>query len=122
MRILVLGAGGQVGRAVTQAAPTGHTVLTRTRAELDIADEAALTQYLSDSPVDWIVNGAAYTAVDRAESERASAQAINDTAVGVLARAAAARSGRRRAAAGSCCAPPGCTTPRAGTSCSRCCA
>jgi dTDP-4-dehydrorhamnose reductase len=94
MRILVLGAGGQVGRAVTQAAPTGHTVLTRTRAELDIADEAALTQYLSDSPVDWIVNGAAYTAVDRAESERASAQAINDTAVGVLARAAAATGAR----------------------------
>lgn len=94
MRVLVLGAGGQVGRAVTQAAPAGLDVLTRTRAELDIGDEAAVTRFLGEMPVDWIVNGAAYTAVDRAESEHAQAQAINGTAVGVLARAAG-RSGAR---------------------------
>lgn len=89
MKVLVLGAGGQVGRAVAQSAPAGHEILTRTRAELDIGDEAAVTRLLSETPFDWIVNGAAYTAVDRAESEPALAQAVNGTAVGVLARAAA---------------------------------
>ncbi len=94
MRVLVLGAGGQVGRAVANAAPAGHEVLTRTRAELDIADAAAIDRFLAETPVDWIVNGAAYTAVDRAETERALAQAVNGTAVGVLARSAA-RTGAR---------------------------
>jgi dTDP-4-dehydrorhamnose reductase len=94
MRVLVLGAGGQVGRAVANAAPAGHEVLTRTRAELDIADAAAIDRFLEETPVDWIVNGAAYTAVDRAETERALAQAVNGTAVGVLARSAA-RTGAR---------------------------
>jgi len=94
MRVLVLGAGGQVGRAVAQAAPAGHEVITRTRAELDIGDEAAIARLLRETPVDWIVNGAAYTAVDRAESEPVQAQAVNGTAVGVLARSAA-RTGAR---------------------------
>ncbi len=90
----MLGAGGQVGRAVAQAAPAGHEVHTRTRAELDIGNEAAVTRLLEETPVDWIVNGAAYTAVDKAESEQATAQAVNGTAVGVLARSAA-RTGAR---------------------------
>jgi dTDP-4-dehydrorhamnose reductase len=94
MRVLVLGAGGQVGRAVAQAAPAGTDVLARTRAELDIGDEAAIGRLLSESPVDWIVNGAAYTAVDRAESERLQAQAVNGTAVGILARSAAGTGAR----------------------------
>ena len=38
MRVLVLGAGGQVGRAVAQTAPAGHEIFAKTRAELDIAD------------------------------------------------------------------------------------
>jgi len=59
-----------------------------TRAELDIADEAAVARALESIRPHWIVNGAAYTAVDRAEDERAQAIAINDTAVGVLAGAA----------------------------------
>jgi dTDP-4-dehydrorhamnose reductase len=69
-------------------------VHTRTRAQLDIGDEAAVTRLLAEAPVDWIVNGAAYTAVDKAESEQATAQAVNCTAVGVLARSAA-RTGAR---------------------------
>jgi dTDP-4-dehydrorhamnose reductase len=89
MRVLVLGGGGQVARAVAAAVPPQHTVVAKTRAQLDIADEAELAAALSVGGVDWIVNGAAYTAVDLAEQESEQARLINDTAVGNLARAAA---------------------------------
>jgi dTDP-4-dehydrorhamnose reductase len=90
MRVLVLGAGGQVGRAVQAAAPSAHEVIAKPRAELDITNEAAVAAFLAESPVDWIVNAAAYTAVDRAETEQAAAFASNDAAVGILARAGTA--------------------------------
>jgi dTDP-4-dehydrorhamnose reductase len=89
MKILVLGAGGQVGRAVTAAAPDGAHLVLKDHAQLDIGDAAAVAAALSRERVDWIVNAAAYTAVDRAESEAAAAYAINDTAVGVIARESA---------------------------------
>jgi dTDP-4-dehydrorhamnose reductase len=94
MRILVLGGGGQVARAVAASVPANHTVMVQSRQDLDITDESALTAALAGSGVDWIVNGAAYTAVDLAEKEPERARSINDTAVGLLARAAA-RAGSR---------------------------
>jgi len=90
MKVLVLGSGGQVGRAVQAAAPSGYELVAKTRAELDITNDAAVAAFLSASPVAWIVNAAAYTAVDRAETEQAAAFASNAAAVGVLARAGAA--------------------------------
>lgn len=89
MRVLVLGAAGQVGRAVVAVCPPEHTVTPKTRAEVNIEDAAAVAAALRESKADWIVNAAAYTAVDRAEDDQERARAINDTAVGVLARAAA---------------------------------
>lgn len=86
----MLGGGGQVARAVVAAVPAHHAVVEKSRAELDIADTAAVTAELARAPVDWIVNGAAYTAVDLAEDRVAEATLVNDTAVGGLARAAAA--------------------------------
>jgi dTDP-4-dehydrorhamnose reductase len=88
MRILVLGGSGQVARAVAGSVPPGHSVIVKTHRELDIADEAAVTVALTAGHIDWIVNGAAYTAVDLAETQVEEARRINDTAVGVLARAA----------------------------------
>jgi dTDP-4-dehydrorhamnose reductase len=94
VRILVLGGGGQVASAVAAAAPPQHRVTARARAELDIGDEAAVARALADSRAEWVVNAAAYTAVDLAEDEPAKAIAINDSAVGALA-AAASRTGSR---------------------------
>ncbi len=94
MKILVLGGGGQVARAVAASAPTHHSVLVKSRQDLDIANESELMSAVAGSGADWIINGAAYTAVDRAESEAEMARQINETAVGVMARAAA-RSGCR---------------------------
>jgi dTDP-4-dehydrorhamnose reductase len=89
MKVLVLG-GGQIAKAVVEATPVQHEVANRTHAELDIVDEGALGTALTKFKADWIVNAAAYTAVDLAEDEAAKAIAVNDTAVGSLVRTAAA--------------------------------
>lgn len=83
-RLVVTGAGGQVGRQLTLLAP--HA-LGYTRAQLDITDAAAVRGVLA--PGDVVVNCAAYTAVDRAESEPDAAFAINATGPAVLAAACA---------------------------------
>jgi dTDP-4-dehydrorhamnose reductase len=94
MRVLVLGAGGQVGRAVAQSPGAGHQVIAKTRSEVDIADASAVGRVLAETTPDWLVNAGAYTAVDLAEDEPQAAAAVNDTAVGIIAREAA-RSGCR---------------------------
>jgi dTDP-4-dehydrorhamnose reductase len=91
VRVLVLGGGGQVASAVVATAPVHHQVAVKTRAELDIAgDESTIARALAETHAEWIVNAAAYTAVDLAEGNQAQAIAVNDTAVGVLASAASA--------------------------------
>src|SRR5277367_5873495 len=84
LKVLVLGGAGQVGRAVVDTAPLRHEVMVKTRAELDIGDALAIEKAVAESRADWIVNAAAYTAVDLAEEQGAQAIAVNDTAVGVL--------------------------------------
>jgi dTDP-4-dehydrorhamnose reductase len=93
MRVLVLG-GGQIAKAVGAAVPAEHEVAIRKHAELDIIDPSALARALAEVKPDWIVNAAAYTAVDLAEDDAARAIAVNDTAVASIA-AAAARQGSR---------------------------
>ena len=88
MKVLVLGGGGQVASALVASAPAQHQIVVRTRAELDIGDAAAVARALSDGGAQWIINAAAYTAVDLAEDQPAQATAVNDTAVGVLVAAA----------------------------------
>lgn len=88
MRILVLGA-GQIGSAILQAAPGRHQIVARTRTQLDILDAQAVGRALDEIKADWVVNAAAYTAVDRAEDEPGSARAVNDIAVAALEQAAA---------------------------------
>jgi dTDP-4-dehydrorhamnose reductase len=93
MKVLVLG-GGQIAKAVGAAVPAEHEVAIRTHADLDIVDPSALARALAEVKADWIVNAAAYTAVDLAEDEAAKAMAVNDTAVASIA-SAAAREGAR---------------------------
>jgi dTDP-4-dehydrorhamnose reductase len=93
VKILVLG-GGQVARAVSAAAPGHHQLVVHTRTELDIVDEQAVSRTVAAIQPDWIVNAAAYTAVDLAEGQAAEAAAANDSAVGSLDRAAREVGGR----------------------------
>jgi dTDP-4-dehydrorhamnose reductase len=77
MKILVAGAGGQVGRALVGSAPTHVNVIACSRGELDIADERAVASCVRLRAPDVIINAAAYTAVDRAETETGFARGIN---------------------------------------------
>lgn len=90
-RALVTGAAGQLGRALCAAAPAGLDCRGLARADADITDAAALARLLDELAPQLLINAAAYTAVDRAESEPQLAQAANATAPALLARACAAR-------------------------------
>jgi dTDP-4-dehydrorhamnose reductase len=87
MRVLVLGGGGQIARAVHAMAPVASDIVLKTRAQLDIGDAAGVARVLNEVRPSWVVNGAAYTAVDLAEDQPELAIAANDTAVGILASA-----------------------------------
>lgn len=93
MKILLLGQGGQVGWELQRAlAPLGEVVgLDHDSTELhgDFSRPEALAATVAAVKPDLIVNAAAHTAVDKAESEPELARAINATAPGVLARCAA---------------------------------
>jgi dTDP-4-dehydrorhamnose reductase len=87
MRILVTGGAGQVGRALARRGRArGHDVGTPARGDLDITRPAEVDVALSGIP-DMVVNAAAYTAVDRAESERDAAFAANRDGAANLAAA-----------------------------------
>ncbi|MGF6275344.1 dTDP-4-dehydrorhamnose reductase [Massilia sp. UYP11] len=90
MKILLLGKDGQVGWELQRAlAPLGE-LRACGRGEADIADSASLRALVRAVGPDVIVNAAAYTAVDAAESDRDAAHACNTVAPGVLAEEAAA--------------------------------
>lgn len=85
MRILLTGRHGQVGSALLPLlAPLGE-VLATDRAALDLADLDAVRRAVRDARPDVVVNAAAHTAVDRAESEADLAQRINGDAPGAMA-------------------------------------
>lgn len=90
VKVLVTGAGGQLGRALRARAPAGVTVTGLTSAELDIADAAAVALRLTAERPALVLNAAAYTAVDRAEGEPERAAAVNDHGVRNLVAAAEA--------------------------------
>ena len=85
---LVTGAGGQVGtHVVTRLRDIGAEVTACTRAELDITDPARVAAVLADVRPDVVVNTAAYTAVDAAETDADTAHRVNALGPGVLAEA-----------------------------------
>jgi dTDP-4-dehydrorhamnose reductase len=94
MKILLLGASGQVGHELARTLqPLGeiHVAARRgTPMAVDLAEPATVEAALEEVEPDWIVNAAAYTAVDGAEEERELADRINGEAVAELARYAAA--------------------------------
>jgi dTDP-4-dehydrorhamnose reductase len=83
--ILITGAQGQVGLALTRTLQGLAPIVALDRAELDLADADATRRVVRALRPSVIVNAAAYTAVDRAEADEASAQRINGDAPGVLA-------------------------------------
>jgi dTDP-4-dehydrorhamnose reductase len=90
-RAIVTGAAGQLGQALLQTAPATFTCHGLDRAACDICDAAALGALLDEQRPALLINAAAYTAVDRAESEPEAALAANATAPGLLAAACTER-------------------------------
>jgi dTDP-4-dehydrorhamnose reductase len=87
--LLIFGAGGQVGRALVERSGAAGRGFDRTAC--DICDAASVVRALSIPTVTAVANCAAYTAVDRAESEPERAFAVNAGGAEIVARAAAAR-------------------------------
>lgn len=93
-RILITGAGGMLGRAVADAAAAAGLVHHAfTRAELDITQSESVAAGLAETGANVVINCAAYTNVDGAESEPAAAIAANALGPAVLARETSRRDG-----------------------------
>lgn len=92
VKLLVTGGAGALGRTlVERGTARGHAVVAIDRAALDITDAARVEIALRDAAPDAVINAAAYTLVDRAETEREAAFAVNAHGAGVVASACAAR-------------------------------
>jgi dTDP-4-dehydrorhamnose reductase len=85
MKVLLTGGSGQLGRALIATQPDGLDLITPSSRQLDMSRVAKLAASVQEIGPDAILNAAAYTAVDRAESEPELAQRINGDAVGILA-------------------------------------
>ena len=88
MKILVAGANGQVARSLNELeAKSRHEIRCLGRPEFDISDKDSVSRVFAENEFDLLINAAAYTAVDAAESDEEAAFATNEIGVGILARA-----------------------------------
>ncbi len=88
-KVLVVGAGGQLGQELQRTVPADMECVPMTRAQLDIADAMNVATCLAAMAPQLVVNAAAYTAVDKAESEPGAAHRGNAEGPGMLAQACA---------------------------------
>ena len=87
MKVLITGAGGQVGWELQRTVSTGIEITALHRVELDIADQAAVLSVIKELQPDLVINAAAYTAVDKAEEEVDRAYKVNVDGAANIARA-----------------------------------
>lgn len=94
MRILLTGATGQIGFEVLRAfSQSGHEVIAPVRRELDFLNPGQVADRVGRFQADWVINCAAYTHVDRAESEVEQAFVVNRDSAARLAEAVAGYGG-----------------------------
>lgn len=84
MKVLVFGAGGQLGQVLRRTTPYRDAMFLD-RAAVDLRDRGAIERALQEARPELVINAAAYNAVDRAESESALAHAINESAPATMA-------------------------------------
>lgn len=88
MRILLTGSKGQLAHCIRDRLPDDWELIATDSTSMDITDEGAVRRMISNFQPDAVINAAAYTAVDKAESDAAQAFAVNAAAVHNLAAAA----------------------------------
>jgi len=86
-KVLVVGAGGQLGQELQRTVPADAMCVPMTRAQLNIADASVVAECLAAATPQVVINAAAYTAVDKAESEPEAAHRGNAEGPGILAQA-----------------------------------
>ncbi len=91
MKMLLLGAGGQLGYELCRTCPDSVKLSTCDFPKVDFNSEASLVECIDAADPDMIINAAAYTAVDQAEQDVKQAYRINSEAVAILARQARER-------------------------------
>ncbi len=85
MKILLLGASGQLGWELTRTCPRNIELATHSRPDVDFMILDSIRESITSAAPDWIINAAAYTAVDRAEEDKKTAFRINHLAVEKIA-------------------------------------
>lgn len=94
MKIVIIGADGQLGTDCTTLLASSHQLLSPTLTELDLTSEKSTLSYITLHKPDIVVNCAAYTAVDKCEEETRLCRQINSDGPGYLARACSEIGGR----------------------------
>ena len=88
MRILLTGKNGQIGWELNRSLSTLGTIFAMGRDQIDLSQPETLGSIIQEIKPDIIINAAAYTAVDKAESEPELAMTVNGIAPGVIAQEA----------------------------------
>ena len=88
MKILVTGANGMLAKEVKERFSEGNEIIATDVAELDITNEESVMKYITDLQPDYVINCAAFTAVDKAEECYELADKINGDGPTNLAKAA----------------------------------
>jgi dTDP-4-dehydrorhamnose reductase len=91
MKVLIVGAAGQLGRALVLSVPEQIELMAWDRSQLDLSQTATIAAAVQSVRPAVLINASAYTAVDLAESQPRQAHAINAEAVGALAGACASQ-------------------------------
>ena len=95
MNILITGCNGQLGSEIKaiEGEYTKHKFFNTSHSELDVTDHDAVTTYVTEHKIDGIINCAAYTAVDKAESDQDNCKKLNTDGPANLAMAIEKRGG-----------------------------
>jgi dTDP-4-dehydrorhamnose reductase len=91
MKVLVFGKTGQIAQELARRVPSGVTAEFLGRDRADLSDPEACAAVIAATGADVVINAAAWTAVDKAETEEAAATVVNGDAPAAMARACAAR-------------------------------
>lgn len=94
MRILIIGKSGQLAWELNRAIPDTVECKSVGQAELDITHHEAVADLIAQYKPDCVINAAAYTAVDKAETDQQTAFSVNDSAVANLAQVCASNNAR----------------------------